>query len=126
MKNVLVCVTKQATANQVIDYAVSQYSVDEAKLHIVHIGSYEMYYMNQTEEEEELSYLYERAVSCGAALEILRSNNYLESIGKIIAQKDISHVIMEDVRELRQLKSLESHVKKYNLEREIQCTFLTV
>lgn len=125
MNNIMVCVTKEDAIDTLIEYVYRSWGNEENKIYLVHIGSYEMYYMNKTEEEEELNYLYEKALLCGGDVSILRSNKYLESVAKFIEKNNISRVIIEDTRELRQLKNLESYVLE-NMGRGIECTFLTI
>ncbi len=125
MNNIMVCVTKEETVDTLIEYIYRNWGNEENKIYFVHVGSYEMYYMNKTEEEEELNYLYEKALLCGGDVSVLRSNKYLESVAKFIEKNNISRVIIEDTRELRQLKSLESYVLK-NTGRGLECIFLTI
>lgn len=125
MNNIMVCVTKEETVDTLIEYIYRNWGNEENKIYFVHVGSYEMYYMNKTEEEEELNYLYEKALLCGGDVSVLRSNKYLESVAKFIEKNNISRVIIEDTRELRQLKSLESYMLK-NTGRGLECIFLTI
>lgn len=125
MNNIMVCVTKEETVDTLIEYIYRNWGNEENKIYFVHVGSYEMYYMNKTEEEEELNYLYEKALLCGGDVSVLRSNKYLESVAKFIEKNNISCVIIEDTRELRQLKSLESYMLK-NTGRGLECIFLTI
>lgn len=125
MNNIMVCVTKEETVDTLIEYIYRNWGNEDNKIYFVHVGSYEMYYMNKTEEEEELNYLYEKALLCGGDVSVLRSNKYLESVAKFIEKNNISRVIIEDTRELRQLKSLESYMLK-NTGRGLECIFLTI
>ena len=51
MNNIMVCVTKEETVDTLIEYIYRNWGNEDNKIYFVHVGSYEMYYMNKTEEE---------------------------------------------------------------------------
>lgn len=123
MNNVLVCVTRKETADILLKTGSEFVTEEVNKMYIVHIGSYEMYYINKTEEEEDLDYLYEKALEYGGDLKIIRSNNVPVSLSNFIKEHDVKKIIIEDAKELRGLKRLESLVKE-ELEGEYEFMFV--
>lgn len=120
----LVCILDGKHFDEILK-TVKKEMDEESSLLILNIASYEMYYLNKTEEEEELSYLYEKAVNLGAMVRVIRTNNLYQSVVNVIQAADITDIFIEDRKEFRQLRNLERYVKE-DREGKIRCTFLTV
>ena len=124
VKNVLVCITRKKTADKLIEYAEKFICDENDKMYIVNIGSYEMYYLNKTEENEDLDYLYEKALEQGADIKTIRSNNVVESLFNYVKLKEISQIVIEEKKELRGLKNLEVKLKKEGID--IACDYVEI
>ena len=120
----LVCVLDGKNFNEVLK-AVRTEMDEESSLIILNIASYEMYYLDKTEEEKELSYLYEKAVEFGAMVRVIRTNNLYKSLVNLIETADITDIFIEDRKEFRQLHDIDKYVRE-DREGKIRCTFLTV
>lgn len=112
MTNVLVCVTRKESAKELIQYGKDFIKDENDNLFIVNIGSYEMYYLNKTEEEQDLDYLYELVLKAGGDIKVIRSNNAIESIFNYIKEHEISMVVIEDLKQIRGLKRIENKTKE--------------
>lgn len=120
----LVCVLDGKNFDEVLNIVKAKMD-DESSLLILNIATYDMYYLNKTEEEEELLYLYEKAVKLGAMVRVIRTNNLYQSLVNVIESADITDIFIEDRKEFRQLRDLNKYVKE-DREGKIRCTFLTV
>lgn len=112
MTNVLVCVTRKESAKKLIQYGKDFIKDENDNLFIVNIGSYEMYYLNKTEEEQDLDYLYELALKAGGDIKVIRSNNAIESIFNYIREHEISMVVIEELKQIRGLKRIENKTEE--------------
>lgn len=112
MINVLVCVTRKESAKKLIQYGKDFIKDENDNLFIVNIGSYEMYYLNKTEEEQDLDYLYELALKAGGDIKVIRSNNAIESIFNYIREHEISMVVIEELKQIRVLKRIENKTEE--------------
>lgn len=112
MTNVLVCVTRKESAKKLIQYGKDFIKDENDNLFIVNIGSYEMYYLNKTEEEQDLDYLYELALKAGGDIKVIRSNNAIESIFNYIREHEISMVVIEELKQIRVLKRIENKTEE--------------
>lgn len=124
MKNVLVCITRKEAADKLIKYAEKFIRDENDKMYIVNIGSYEMYYLNKTEEDEDLDYLYEKALEQGADIKTIRSNNVVESLFNYVKLNEISQIVMEEKKELRGLKNLEVKLKADDID--VVCDYVEI
>ena len=118
----LICVMDSSHFDQVLDN-VKPLMNEEDSLIILNIASYDMYYLNKTEEEESLAYLYNSAISLGANVKVIRTNDLYATLVNFIESTDVTDIFIEDRREFRILHGLEEYVKE-NEERKIRCTFL--
>ena len=112
MTNVLVCITRKESAKKLIQYGKDFIKDENDNLFIVNIGSYEMYYLNKTEEEQDLDYLYELALKAGGDIKVIRSNNAIESIFNYIREHEISMVVIEELKQIRGLKRIENKTEE--------------
>lgn len=112
MTNVLVCVTRKESAKKLIQYGKDFIKDENDNLFIVNIGSYEMYYLNKTEEDQDLDYLYELALKAGGDIKVIRSNNAIESIFNYIREHEISMVVIEELKQIRGLKRIENKTEE--------------
>ena len=124
MTNVLVCVTRKDSAKKLIEYGKQFILDDNDKLFIVNIGSYEMYYLNKTEEEQGLDYLYELALKAGADIKVIRSNNAGESLFNYIKENEISRVVIEESKQLRGLKRIDSLIEEAGMS--VKCDYIAI
>ena len=124
MTNVLVCVTRKDSAKKLIEYGKQFILDDNDKLFIVNIGSYEMYYLNKTEEEQGLDYIYELALKAGADIKVIRSNNAGESLFNYIKENEISRVVIEESKQLRGLKRIDSLIEEAGMS--VKCDYIAI
>ena len=124
MTNVLVCVTRKDSAKKLIEYGKQFVLDDNDKLFIINIGSYEMYYLNKTEEEQGLDYLYELALKAGADIKVIRSNNAGESLFNYIKENEISRVVIEESKQLRGLKRIDSLIEEAGMS--VKCDYIAI
>lgn len=121
---ILVCVLDGKYLNKVME-DVKDYVKEGANLIILNIASYDMYYLNKTEEDDSLGYLYEKAVEYGAMVKVIRTNDIYRSLINYIETEDVTDIFIEDRREFRPLHRLDKYVKEKG-EGKIRCTFLNV
>ncbi len=124
MTNVLVCVTRKDSAKKLIEYGKQFVLDDNDKLFIINIGSYEMYYLNKTEEEQGLDYIYELALKAGADIKVIRSNNAGESLFNYIKENEISRVVIEESKQLRGLKRIDSLIEEAGMS--VKCDYIAI
>ena len=120
----LVCVLDGKYLDEIMKVLNDKIS-DKDNLVILNIASYDMYYLNKTEEEDSLSYLYEKAVQYGAMVKVIRTNDLYRSVVNFIEAADITDVFIEKRKEFRALSALDKYVNE-DREGKIRCTFLTV
>ena len=60
--------------------------------YIVHITSYDMYFMKKSEEKEDLSYLHSAASKLGMEERVIRSNNLKNTIEEFLNENQIQKV----------------------------------
>ncbi|MGI6736582.1 MAG: universal stress protein [Anaerovoracaceae bacterium] len=99
MKNVLVCVTQQKTCDRLIRYGKELAEGEGGELFIVHIASYDLKFLGQSEDGDALEYLYQKSLEYGANLTVVRSNKVLATLSSMIDKNDISKVVMGESRE---------------------------
>ena len=120
----LICILDGTHFDEILD-TVKPLMNEQDSLMILNMAPYEMYYLNKTEEENSLDYLYDKALTLGADVEVVRSNDLYRSLVNIIETIGITDIFIEDRREFRILHGLDKYVKE-NEERKIRCTFLTL
>ncbi len=114
MNNILICTEKKEDIDELINTGISFVKDEFDKAYLVNIGSYEMYYMNQTEEGEELDYIYRKALEFDMRVKVLRSNDVAKSLIDFIQENHITHVVMEKnkiIRELNELKAKLTYIE---------------
>ena len=121
---VLVCVLDGKYLDDILK-KVKDHVEEGASLVILNIASYDMYYLNKTEEDDSLGYLYEKAVEYGAMVKVIRTNDLYRSLINYIETEDVKDIFIEDRREFRPLHGLDKYVKEKG-EGKIRCTFLNV
>ena len=121
---VLICVLDGKYLDDILK-KVEDYVKEGASLVILNIASYDMYYLNKTEEDDSLGYLYEKAVEHGAMVKVIRTNDIYRSLVNFIENEDVTDIFIEDRREFRPLHGLDKYVRE-SREGKIRCTFLNV
>ncbi len=94
MKNVMVCVTQQRNCDRLIQYGHSILDDDRGDLFIIHVAHYQFKFLGNSQEGEALEYLYEKAMSVGAQLTVVRSNNVLDTLVGLVEKYRITHVVL--------------------------------
>ena len=121
---VLICVLDGKYLDKILE-DVKDYVDEGDSLVILNIASYDMYYLNKTDEDDSLGYLYEKAVEYGAMVKVIRTNDIYRSLVNYIENEDVKDIFIEDRREFRPLHMLDKYVKE-SREGKIRCTFLNV
>lgn len=97
---ILVCVTSQKSCERLIDKGKEMIISEQDQLSIVHIAHYEFTVMGRSEEGEALEYLYKKALSSGANLTVIRSNDIIRTLVDYVDENDIDYVIIGKNKEL--------------------------
>ena len=118
--NVMVCVTTQQICERLIKAGHELIKDREDTLYIIHIAHYDFYFSGMSEEGEALDYLYEKALEAGAALQVVRSNNVVNTIAHLIEENQIDRVILGKTREIGSTGVKEKLEKNLNTSAIIQ------
>lgn len=94
MKNVMVCVTQQRTCERLIQFGYNFLGEDKGELYIIHVIGKQYKFLGNPKDGDALEYLYEIAQDYGANLSVIRSDDILKSLVKLVEKNDITHIIM--------------------------------
>lgn len=117
MKNVMVCVTQQKTCDRLIRYGHQVLGEDTGRLFIIHVAPKDVKILGNSREGEALDYLYEKAIEYGANLTVVRSNNILETLVKLVDENEIHQVILGQSGHMNNEKSLITNFREKISER---------
>ena len=79
--------------------------------YIVHITSYDMYFMKKSEEKEDLSYLHSAASKLGMEERVIRSNNLKNTIEEFLNENQIQKIFVDRDETSHNMKEVISILK---------------
>lgn len=108
--NILVCVTKQITCENLIKegYLLKK-DIENSELYILHITN-----KNLTENDESIIHLFDIGKKYDATMSIVSGNNPISEIKKYVKKNKISHIIVGETRYQNPYKST-----MYKLQKEL-------
>ncbi len=99
MKNVMVCVTQQKTCDRLIKFGYDFLGKEKGELFIIHVAHENFNFLGNSKEGDALEYLYQEALTYGANLTVVRSQNVLETLLDQLGRNKITHVILGESKE---------------------------
>lgn len=111
MKNIMVCVTRQKNCQKLIDYGKS-IQLEGDTLHIIHVEKKDYNFLGDSEEGRALEFLFEKAHEVGAELTVLKSDDVVRTLIKIMEDRNIDKVIIGETKEQHKEKGFMERLKR--------------
>lgn len=99
MRNVMVCVTQQRTCDRLIKFGHEMLTDQGGELFIIHVAGSHNNFLGKEKNGDALEYLYEKAVTYGANLTVLKSDDVVATLVDQVKKNNITHIVLGESKE---------------------------